>query len=33
MIHFNTFPKIAKNVGGLDKLIFAKGFKKLPKVQ
>ena len=24
--------KLPKNVGDLDKLIFAKGFKKLPKV-
>ena len=30
MIHFKTFTKI---VGDLDKLIVAKGFKKLPKVQ
>ena len=33
MIDFNTFTKIAKNVGDLDKLFVAKGFKKLPKVQ
>ena len=25
--------KLPKNVGGLGKLIVAKGFKKLPKVQ
>ena len=25
--------KLPKNVGDLDKLIVAKGFKKLPKVQ
>ena len=25
--------KLAKNVGNLDKLIVAKGFEKLPKVQ
>ena len=25
--------KLPKNVGDLGKLIFAKGFKKLPKVQ
>ena len=25
--------KLPKNVGNLDKLIVAKGFKKLPKVQ
>ena len=30
MIDFNTFTKI---VGDLNKLIVAKGFKKLPKVQ
>ena len=33
MIDFNTYTKIAKNVGDLDKLIVARGFKKLPKVQ
>ena len=33
MIDFVTFTKIAKNVGDLGKLIVAKGFKKLPKVQ
>ena len=33
MIDFDTFTKIAKNVGDLGKLIVAKGFKKLPKVQ
>ena len=27
------FQKLPKNVGDLDKLIVAKGFKKLPKVQ
>ena len=26
-------PKLPKNVGDLGKLIVAKGFKKLPKVQ
>ena len=26
-------PKLPKNVGDLDKLIVAKGFKNLPKVQ
>ena len=30
---FNTFTKLLKNVGDLDKLVVAKGFKKLPKVQ
>ena len=29
---FDTFTKIAKNVGDLGKLIVAKGFEKLPKV-
>ena len=34
MIDFNTYTKkFAKNVGDLDKLIVAKGFIKLPKVQ
>ena len=33
MIDFDTFAKIAKNVGDLGKLIAAKGYKKLPKVQ
>ena len=34
MIDFDTFTKIAENnVGDLGKLIVAKGFKKLPKVQ
>ena len=33
LIYFYTFTKIAKNVGDLAKLIAAKGFKKLPKVQ
>ena len=30
---FNTFTKIAKECEDLHKLIVAKGFKKLPKVQ
>ena len=33
MIDFYTFTKIDLNVGDLCKLIVAKGFKKLPKVQ
>ena len=33
MIDFDTFTKLPKNVGDLDKLIVAKGFKNLPKVQ
>ena len=33
IIDFDTFSKIAKNVGDLGKLIVTKGFKKLPKVQ
>ena len=34
MIDFDTFTKkMPKNVGDLGKLIVAKGFKKLPKVQ
>ena len=33
MLNFDNFTKIPKNVGDLDKLIVAKGFKKLPKVQ
>ena len=33
MIDFNTLPKLPKNVGDLGKLIVAKGFEKLPKVQ
>ena len=33
MIEFNTFTKIALECGDLGKLIVAKGFKKLPKVQ
>ena len=33
MIDFNNFTKLPKNVGDLDKLIVAKDFKKLPKVQ
>ena len=30
---FPPLQKLPKNVGGLGKLIVAKGFKKLPKVQ
>ena len=30
---FDTFSKVPENVGNLGKLIAAKGFKKLPKVQ
>ena len=33
MKDFDTFTKIAKNVGNLGKIILATGFKKLPKVQ
>jgi len=33
MIDFNTFTKLPKNVRDLDKLIVAKGFKKLSKVK
>ena len=33
MIDFTTFTKIASECGNWDKLIVAKGFKKLPKVQ
>ena len=33
MNDFDTLQKLPKNVGDLDKLIVAKGFKKLPKVQ
>ena len=33
MIDFDTFTKFLKNVRDLGKLIVAKGFKKLPKVQ
>ena len=33
MIDFDTFKKLPKNAGDLGKLIFAKGFKKLHKVQ
>ena len=33
MIDFDTFTKLPKNVGDLGKLIVARGFKKLPKVQ
>ena len=32
-LDFNTFTKLPKTEGDLDKLIVAKGFKKLPKVQ
>ena len=30
---FDTLQKLPKNVGDLAKLIVAKGFEKLPKVQ
>ena len=33
MIDFDTFTKLPKNVGDFGKLIAAKCFKKLPKVQ
>ena len=33
LIDFNTYTKMHNNVGDLGKLIVAKGFKKLPKVQ
>ena len=33
MIDFDTLQKLPNNVGNLDKLIVAKGFKMLPKVQ
>ena len=33
MKDFDTFTKIAKNVGNLGKIIFATNFEKLPKVQ
>ena len=33
MIDFATFTKLPKNVGDLGKIIAAKGFKNLPKVQ
>ena len=33
MKDFDTFTKIAQNVGDLGKIIVAKGFEKLPKVQ
>ena len=33
MIDFVTLQKLPKNVGDLGKLIIAKGFKNLPKVQ
>ena len=33
MIDFDTFTKLPKNVGDSGKLIVAKGYKKMPKVQ
>ena len=33
MIDLTPLQKLPKNVGYLDKLIVAKGFKNLPKVQ
>ena len=33
MTDFDTFTKKPKNVGDLGKIIVAKGFKRLPKVQ
>ena len=33
MINFDTFTKIAYNVGDLGNLFDAKGFKRVPKVQ
>ena len=33
MIDFAPLQKLPKNVGDMDKLIVAKGFKNLPKVQ
>ena len=33
MIDFDTCAKLPKNVEDLGKLIVAKGFKRLPKVQ
>ena len=33
MIDFDTCTKLPKNVEDLGKLIVAKGFKRLPKVQ
>ena len=30
---FEAFTKLPKNVGNFGKIIIAKGFKKLPKVQ
>ena len=33
MKDFDTFTKIAQNVGDLGKIIVATGFEKLPKVQ
>ena len=33
MIDFDTYTKLPENVGDLGKLIVAKGFETLPKVQ
>ena len=33
MIYLTPLQKMPKNVGDLGKFIYAKGFKKLPKVQ
>ena len=33
MINFDTVTKLPKDVGDLDKIIVAKGFKNLPKVK
>ena len=33
MTDFDTFKKLPKNAGDLGKLIVAKGFEKLPKIQ
>ena len=33
MIDFDNLQKLRKNVGDLGKIIVAKGFKELPKVQ
>ena len=33
MIDFETFENLSNNVWDMEKLIIAKGFKKLPKVQ
>ena len=33
MIDFDTFTKLPKNVRDFGKLIVAKGFEKLPKIQ